>query len=249
LSPTSVQTIAARFGQAAETYDAAASVQARLARTLVQKAIRGINKVPACVLDIGCGTGFVATHVAREWPWTSITAIDSAPAMLDAAQRKIPNMRVISGDAGTRDFGPSFDLILSGMALHWLNNPCAALERWRGWLKPGGKLFTALPVAGSFAEWRQLCADYAVPDGLWVFPEGDFAARLNVKTEIETLPVDYPSAHHFLGQIKATGAATPHPDYRPMAAGTLRRLLARAPQPFTITYKILYMEMQSPGSI
>ena len=75
----------------------------------------------AAILDIGCGTGFVAEAAARHWPLAHISAIDAAPAMLDEARRKLPHLanhrRRYCNASG---LNPPIDLILSSMALHWM---------------------------------------------------------------------------------------------------------------------------------
>jgi malonyl-ACP O-methyltransferase BioC len=240
----SVEKIAERFGRAAETYDKTASVQEYIAGRLVQNAIRKTVQIPAAVLDAGCGTGFVAGAIAREWPLTAITAMDNSPAMLAEAQRKVPYLRGIKGDMAKGDFAPAFDLIISSMALHWLDHPRAALERWRQWLRPQGRIFAALPVAGNFAEWRACCAHEGQNDALWPLPHVDFADGLVAETEIELIAIDYASARDFLRRLKGTGAATPCIGHSPIAAPAMRRILAYAPKPFTVTYRILYLEIR-----
>ncbi len=241
--------IARKFDNAAESYDQSASVQAQIARSLTERAIRRLSKSPQAVLDIGCGTGFVAAEIARHWPQANITGIDHAPQMLKQAQLKVPHMEIITGDVAAMDFPLSFDLVFSSMALHWLPDPRASLMKWRQWLKPGGRIFAVLPVAGSFQEWRDLCAEQGMADGLWPLPSGDFADASDAKTELKKMTVEYSSASDFLRRIKSIGAATARVDHKPFAVSVLRRLLDRAPQPFAVTYRLLYIEMQSFGSI
>jgi malonyl-CoA O-methyltransferase len=232
--------IAQSFDRAAQGYDRAASIQTEVASCLVQKATR-VSPTPKNILDIGCGTGLVAKAAAQQWPDAALTAIDAAPAMLEEAKRKIPRLRVIEGDISERKFGPEFDLILSSMALHWLPDPRRALELWRSWLKPGGHLFAAALIEGSFQEWCDLCAAEGLTDGLWLFPTVDFAAGFD--HEEQSIRVSYLSVAEFLHRLKAIGANTPRPDHRPFDAASMRRLLARAPKPFAITYRVLYIMM------
>lgn len=232
--------IAQSFDGAAQSYDRAASTQAEIASRLVLKAA-SLMQAPKNVLDIGCGTGLVAKAAVQQWPNAALTAVDAAPAMLKEAKRKISSLRVIEGDISERKFGPEFDLILSSMALHWLPNPRAALERWRSWLKPGGHLFAAALIEGSFQEWRDLCAAEGLADGLWLFPAANFAADLDCEEQM--IRVSYPSAAEFLHRLKAIGADTPRLDHRPFNVANMRRLLARAPKPFAVTYRVLYIMM------
>ncbi len=232
------------FDRAAAGYDTAASVQEKVAAHLAERA-GAVMRAPAAILDIGCGTGFVAAGAGRLWPLAQITAIDQAPAMLRETGRKLPAAKLLAGDAAAMEFAPQFDLIFSSMALHWVADPRAALKRWRGWLRPHGYLFAALPVTGSFRQWQALCAEEGVVDGLWILPPPDFATGLAFDMIVQTQTVDYPSAWDFICRLKSIGAATPRPDYRPFSPAILRRLLARAPQPFAVSYNVLYLAIRA----
>jgi malonyl-CoA O-methyltransferase len=240
--------VALRFDRAAAHYDQAASIQSQVAEYLVSRAVKRCGR-PASVLDLGCGTGFVAQAARRRWPGATLTALDASPAMLHQAQRKIPGLRVVTGDAAHGAFGSEFDTILSSMALHWLADPHAVLRRWQRWLKPGGLLSVALLVEGSFQEWGDICRMAGREDGLWPMPPADFADDLAVHTEQQTMSVTYRSAQDFLRRLKVTGAAAPRPGYRPARCGTMRQLLAAAPSPFMATYQVLYLDVASPDSI
>jgi len=238
---SSTNKIARRFDDAASHYDQQASVQAQVAQRLVDDA--SLLRGPGNILDLGCGTGFVAEAVRKKWPQASITALDHAPAMLEQVRRKLPNTKIIIGDAAQAEFAPQFDIIFSSMMLHWLPQPRVALKRWQGWLKPGGKTCTALLIDGSFQEWRDLCGKAGIKDGLWVMPHDNFADGLSARSTIHTLKITYPSAQFFLRRLKSTGTATPRPGHTPENPAVLRRLLRKAPQPFTTTYRVLYLEI------
>jgi malonyl-CoA O-methyltransferase len=79
--------VARAFDKAARNYDAVASIQATVAKTLVRAAS---VSAPRSVLDIGCGTGSVLAQAAERWPEANLTGLDIAPAMLREAQRKCP---------------------------------------------------------------------------------------------------------------------------------------------------------------
>jgi len=239
--------IARRFDRAADGYDQAASVQAQIAAQLVQKAIQSFSNPPRAILDIGSGTGFVAEAAAAHWPQAQITAIDGAPSMLKQAQQKVPHLQVIEGDVAQREFDPVFDLVLSSMVLHWLPKPREALDHWRGWLKPKGKLFTALLIEGSFQEWRDLCAADELDDGVWPFPSAEIYDGF--ATEQQMLRIEYPTVRDFLKRLKTTGASMPRRDHKPFSVARMRRLLKRAPKPFPVSYNVLYIEAPKSTSI
>ena len=230
-----------RFDRAAACYDSAAAFQVEIAAQLVARALPSYP--PRSILDIGCGTGLVAQAAQRRWPAARLTALDAAPAMLRQAQARLPGLQALTGDAAQIELGERFDLIVSSMMLHWLPDPVAALRRWQGWLQPGGTLQVALLVAGSFAEWRQLCAEQALPSGLWPLPPADFATALNPQVERADRQINFPAALAFLRQLKRTGAATAAARYAPLSGPALRRLLAAAPRPFTITYRSLFLTL------
>jgi malonyl-CoA O-methyltransferase len=245
MSSLAKKTIFGSFDLAAEGYDRAASVQAQIALRLVQKALKRLPEPPQSILDIGCGTGFVSITAARYWPFASITAMDAAPAMLDEARRKMPTLRTIRADIADPKLEPRFDIVLSSMAMHWLREPGRALTRWQNGLMPDGQLFAALLVDGSFQEWRDHCAAYGVRDGLWEFPPADFANGLASRSELEEITVEYKSATDFLRQLKHIGAATARPGHRPLDVPVMRKILAEAEMPFSVTYRVLYIEAPS----
>jgi malonyl-CoA O-methyltransferase len=243
------KSVAESFDQAAVHYDRAAGVQAQVAERLVQMAAERLPRAPQNLLDIGCGTGFAAAAAGRLWPQSHIAAIDGSPAMLQEARRKMPRLEIKQADIAGFQPNPDFDLILSSLALHWLPDAAAALVRWQKGLRPGGRLFVALLVDGSFREWRELCRSLRAEDGLWRFPSGAFAQQLAARTESDRLSIVYPSARDFVRQLKSIGAATPRADHKPFDAALMRRMLAAAPRPFPVSYCVNYIEMQSPGSI
>lgn len=234
-----------RFDRAAKIYDQGASLQVQVARELVERARQ--SPAPFDILDIGCGTGFASRAAAQKWPRASLTALDCAPSMLKEAARKIPGLKTIAADAAEADFPPGFDLILSSMALHWLPDPQAALLRWRRWLKPQGAMHIALPISGSFQEWRDLCGNENISDGLWPLPPEDFAGD-SADGEVRIIRKTYPSAQEFLQSLKTIGAALPRKGHRPISAAIMRKLLYLAPQPFAITYKILFLNITGARS-
>jgi malonyl-CoA O-methyltransferase len=235
-------TIIRNFDAAAPRYDRSASAQASIAARLVGWAAES-GVMPASVLDIGCGTGFVAEALHRRWPQAAISALDASPSMLEEARRKLPKLAILTGDALDMEPRQAYDAIFSSMALHWLPDARAALGRWQSWLKPEGRLFAALPVEGSFHQWRDLCRRHDAGDGLWVLPSADFADDMAARMTQEDRTIAYPSAKDFLRYMKLTGAATPRSGHRPVGAAKMRRILNDAVRPFSATYRLAFLEL------
>lgn len=139
---------AARFAELAaageDVHGEAAAVDALLPRR-------------ARVLDAGCGTGRVATELARRGHL--VTGVDLDASMLEEARRADPAGRWVLGDlleVGPEEVGAPLDaVVLAGNVVVYLTpgTEVAVLARLAGWLAPGGLL-----VAG-FAADRHVAAD------------------------------------------------------------------------------------------
>jgi malonyl-CoA O-methyltransferase len=233
------------FNAAAATYDAASQVQRAIASELVLRAARGCMGDLRKILDLGCGAGHVTESALRQWPGAHFSALDAAPKMLAALQRKFPGVETIGADAAEPGPIGSYDLILSSMMAHWLPDPRGALQVWRKLLAPGGKLLVALPVEGSLHEWRDACHDAGLADGLWAFPPQDFAAGLTEQAEIQNFVAAYPDASAFLQSLKRTGAHMARTGHRPQSPAALRRLLASGRGAFDATFRIAFLTLEA----
>jgi trans-aconitate methyltransferase len=242
--PTKLAVIRA-FNTAAGTYDAASQVQRDIASELVVRAARGCMGEPRKILDLGCGAGHVTEKALRQWPRAKFSALDAAPKMLATLQRKFPGVETIGADAAEPGPLGSYDLILSSMMAHWLPDPRAALQVWRKLLVPGAKLFVALPIEGSLHEWRDVCRDAGISDGLWPFPPQNFAAGLTEQAEIQNFVAAYRDASAFLQSLKRTGANKARPGHRPESPAALRRLLASRQGAFNATFRIAFLTMNA----
>lgn len=237
--------IAAAFGRA-EGYDAAATIQREAAAQLAAR-IAG-TPLPPCprILELGCGTGFLTRaldHVLAPARWT---VSDVAPAMVERARAGLgiaADYRVIDGEAVDPRLGP-FDLIASGMAFQWFADLSGALARLANLLAPGGLLAFSTMAAGSFAEWRAALEAEGLGSGTPDYPDRKTLAALaqpGLRAEVAVIdmPQQQPGARAFLGRLKAIGAGTPAPDYKPLPPAALRRAMARFDAgPRVATYRL-----------
>jgi tRNA (cmo5U34)-methyltransferase len=78
-------------------------------------------------LDLGAGTGVLAEGILRRYPLAEVTVFDIADGMLDAADERLQKfdnrINFQKGDFSKDDFGIGYDLILSGLSIHHLENP------------------------------------------------------------------------------------------------------------------------------
>ncbi|GAA1863460.1 class I SAM-dependent methyltransferase [Asanoa iriomotensis] len=104
------------------------------------------------VLDLGCGRGNVFFPAAAAvGPTGTVVGVDFAPVMrrlTTEAAKDLPWVRVTAGDAEYPDFPPcSFDVVTAGFMIFFMPDPAAAVARWAGLLRPGGRL-----AISTFAE-------------------------------------------------------------------------------------------------
>jgi len=65
---------------------------------------------PCRVLDVACGTGFLTRHLRGD-----VVGVDQSPAMVEVASARLPNARVVQGDAVPLPFADgAFDRVFTG---------------------------------------------------------------------------------------------------------------------------------------
>lgn len=94
------------------------------------------------VLDAGCGPGWYAEHLVEQG--ADVTAIDAAPRFVELTRARVGDgARVLQADLSRPlDFAAdaAFDLVLSPLALHYVQDWDALLRELARVLRPGGLL-------------------------------------------------------------------------------------------------------------
>jgi ubiquinone/menaquinone biosynthesis C-methylase UbiE len=144
--------IAGMFDRAAPTYDQLGiEFFGPPSRQLVELAgLRPGDRV----LDLGSGRGASLLPAAEAvGPEGEVIGVDFAPTMVrataeEARRRGYAWVRMTQGDAEHPDFPEdSFDVVIAGFVVFFLDDPAAAVARWSRLLRPGGRL-----VLSTFAE-------------------------------------------------------------------------------------------------
>lgn len=107
---------------------------------------------PSDVLDLGCGTGSLSLLAAERGH--RVTGVDSAPAMLERARRKLAgrDAEFLLGDAAAPPVGERrYDVVLVRHVLWTLPEPARVLAHWRELLRPGGRLVLVEGVWGTLS--------------------------------------------------------------------------------------------------
>ncbi|GHH60725.1 class I SAM-dependent methyltransferase [[Pseudomonas] boreopolis] len=139
-SASHAQVVQAQFGEQAEAYLRSAVHAQGSEFAELQAALAARPR--ARVLDLGCGAGHVAFHLA---PLADeVVAYDLSAQMLDvvasaAAERGLDNIRTVRGAAERLPFADAeFDVVASRYSAHHWSDVGQALREARRVLKPGG---------------------------------------------------------------------------------------------------------------
>lgn len=118
-------------------------VRVKMADDIVSALSQMITLTPDMdVMDFGCGTGLIALRLAHFVK--SMTGADSSQGMLDvltgkAIRENFLNVRDLKLDPGNLDtMGGSYNIIVSNMAFHHIENIEPLLKRMYNLIKPSG---------------------------------------------------------------------------------------------------------------
>jgi trans-aconitate 2-methyltransferase len=148
------------------------------------------------IVDVGCGPGNSTELLAERFPGADILGIDTSPAMLSRARRRLPSLRFEVADADSWTPEADTDLVFANATYQWVADHIPKLSRVLRALRPGAVLAVQMPdnlgepthramvevaAAGPWASLlkdaarRPLPAPYDYDDAL-----KPFAARLDI---------------------------------------------------------------------
>lgn len=109
------------------------------------------------VLDLGAGTGLFSAMILERFPKARLHLIDASSGMLDQAKERFrgnPSVTFGIGDMAASDFGGPWDVIVSALAIHHLDDPAkqSLFGRIVRTLRPGGLFVNAEQVLGPTPE-------------------------------------------------------------------------------------------------
>ena len=94
------------------------------------------------VLDLGCGAGQLTVHLAAAGA-AEVIGLDISERMLERARahRAHPRVTYVREPMETADFSAGrFDLVVSSLAFHYVEDYAGLMQRITQWLAPGGTL-------------------------------------------------------------------------------------------------------------
>ena len=97
------------------------------------------------VADIGAGTGYFSTRLARAAAAPTVFAVDIEPAMVAhltrrAATEGLANMRAVQASASSPNLPEPVDVVLVVDTFHHIGSRAAYFSGVRGQLRPGGRV-------------------------------------------------------------------------------------------------------------
>ena len=105
-------------------------------------------------VDVGCGTGALASAVLRDAAPSSVVGVDPSAPFAGVARGRVPGASFVVGDARALPLPPgSVDAVVSGLSLNFVPSPLDAVAEARRVVRPGG---TLAAYVWDYAEGMQL---------------------------------------------------------------------------------------------
>ena len=133
-----------------EDFEKRAASFEKLSRWVTSKSI---NDIPCCylsrrstmgnVLDAGGGTGYLAQYLMNRLSISSLTIVDASKNMLDLAEIRIPNAKLINSSIETFCFNNAmlFDTILARQIFHYVDDVDMIIKLLRKCLDEKGLMY------------------------------------------------------------------------------------------------------------
>lgn len=252
------QHIRRSFANAAQSYDAMATLQRQVGNELITKVILPHK---ALVVDVGCGTGFFTQQLRDTALLKNILAFDIAMPMLLKTQQRLENGSVPLFCADVEQLPIAnycIDGLVSNLALQWCSDTKEVFADVRRVLKSGGQF-----VFSTFGEsaLSELKLAWAAVDG---YPHvNDFCSLselkqnlqavgfVDVQLESKVYQFKYSSVIELMRELKGIGAhnVSQARNKKLTSKGQLQALLAAYPMDkssqITASYEIIYVQAKA----
>ena len=209
-----------------------------------------VKLAPRRILDAGSGPGRDAAALRRRYPRAEIVALDHALPLLPRRTwgERIFRSRTaaVCGALERLPFADaSFELAWSNMALHWVDEPLAALRELERVLVPEGLLMFSTLGPDTLKELRAAAGARRVHEFADMHDLGDLlvAAGFHAPVmDMEMLRIEYASGRRLLEDLRASGQANARRDRpRGLAGRGFRERLERAlGARMQSTYEVIY---------
>jgi len=208
--------VADSFSAAADSYDAHAALQVEVGTRLLER-LDFVKNTPTRVVDIGCGTGVITRALQQRYKNAQVIGLDLAHGMATHADKKrrwLAKERYICADMEKLPLAThSVDMIVSNLALQWLDDLTAVFTEFQRVLRPDGVVLFASFGPDTLFEMRQ--AWQAVDDRVHVnrfmdmHDVGDAMVRARLADPVmdcEKIVLTYRDVKTLMRELKAIGA-------------------------------------------
>jgi SAM-dependent methyltransferase len=138
-----------RHERAAARHEPVAFLRDEIAARLVER-LEDIRRILPTVLDLGCGDGTLGRRLPGHLGIERLISADLARSAVAGAA----GTRLVADEELLPFAAESLDAVVSGMALHWVNDLPGTLAQIRWCLKPDGLLLAAFPGGDTLHELR-----------------------------------------------------------------------------------------------
>lgn len=236
--------------------------------------LEDVNRRFEVALDLGCHRGEVAAAIKNRGGIETLVQCDLSAAMAEEARKRtgggVPTSApVLAADEEALPFGThAFDLVLSSLSLHWVNDLPGTLAQVRRCLRPDGLFMATLLGGQTLKELRAAWTEAELAEesgaGLHVSPVAevrDAGALLQRAgfalpvVDADTLTVTYPDALALMRDLKGMGETNAALERRkaPTRRATMARVAAEYERIFgdgegriPATFQIIYLTAWAP---
>jgi len=206
----------ADFEQLAPRYDQHAALEREVADRLLERTSFQ-RREPARIIDLGCGTGYCAAALKRQYRKAEVVGVDFALPMCRLTATKSTFMRplrVVCANVTSLPLASrSADLLVANLSLQWTADPARLFNGLRRVLRPGGLLLFSLPGIDSLRQLKQASQAAGMPNAIRAFPDiqdtGDALLAAGFRDPVmdaENITLTYPSQAALMNELEAVGA-------------------------------------------
>lgn len=208
--------IAVAFDRIAAGYDGFAVLEQEAGSRLLDRT--GFMRLePACILDLGCGTGGIAAALKKSFRKAQVLGLDVSTGMLSRARRKSSltrPLRFLCADMARLPLAArSVDLVTANLSMFWAP-PEALFAEIRRVLRPGGMfLFTGFGRE-SLGQLAATLPDLDSRIRFPLFPDlletGDALTAAGFREPVmdsDRITLQYPGLDALMTELEGTGSA------------------------------------------
>jgi len=145
-----------RFQRSLDTYDKEATVQKRMAYSLIRFLTENTDNKFDKVLEIGCGTGNLTRQAIHTLDFKELIVNDIVEESEKYIQNLYDRIFFIPGDAENINFPTNLDLIISNASFQWMSDLPEFLKKLHSCLNKDGILAFTSFSPDNFSEISQI---------------------------------------------------------------------------------------------